>query len=138
LGALRCGDLKVILDTNVVLSALIAPASLPGRLLVAWRQGKFALLTCEELLVELRRSTRYARIKSRTKPHVAGRLVNEIGANGILVADLPFVNYLLSLAEVGQADFIVTGDKPGLLSLERHRSTRIVSVREFADELGLE
>ena len=35
-------------------------------------------------------------------------------------------NYLLALAEAGQAHFLVTGDKP-LLALKRHKSTRIVT-----------
>jgi hypothetical protein len=40
-------------------------------------------------------------------------------------------NYLLALAEAGRADYLVTGDKSGLLGLERHKAARIVSAREF-------
>jgi predicted nucleic acid-binding protein len=36
------------------------------------------------------------------------------------------------LAEGGKADYLVTGDKSGLLALDRHKATRIVSAREFA------
>jgi predicted nucleic acid-binding protein len=38
----------------------------------------------------------------------------------------------LALAEASQADYLVTGDKSGLLALERHKSARIVSARDFA------
>jgi predicted nucleic acid-binding protein len=38
----------------------------------------------------------------------------------------PDDNYLLALAETGQAQFLVTGDKE-LLSLKRHKSTRIIT-----------
>jgi predicted nucleic acid-binding protein len=56
---------------------------------------------------------------------------------------LPFVelspdpddNWLIALAEAGGADFLVTGDKADLLSLERTGSTRIVTARQFLDEL---
>jgi predicted nucleic acid-binding protein len=36
--------LAVVLDTNVLLSGLAYPASVPGRLLAAWRSGALAAL----------------------------------------------------------------------------------------------
>ena len=42
------------------------------------------------------------------------------------IAPDPDDNYLPALAEAGEAQFLVTGDKP-LLSLKRHKSTRIVT-----------
>ena len=47
------------------------------------------------------------------------------------VAPDPKDSYLLALAEAGQAEFLVTGDKE-LLALGSHKTTRIVSAREFA------
>jgi len=38
----------------------------------------------------------------------------------------------LALSEAGKADYLVTGDKSGLLALDRHKTTRIISLREFA------
>jgi len=42
------------------------------------------------------------------------------------VAPDPKDSYLLALAEASQAEFLVTGDR-GLLSLEQHRSIRIIT-----------
>lgn len=36
------------------------------------------------------------------------------------------------MSEGGKANYLVTGDKSGLLDLGRHNATRIVSAREFA------
>jgi hypothetical protein len=47
----------------------------------------------------------------------------------------PNDDFLLALCEAGDADYLVTGDKSGLLSLERHRRTLIVSAKKFADLL---
>jgi uncharacterized protein len=44
----------------------------------------------------------------------------------------PNDNFLLALSEAGQADYLVTGDKSGLLPLHRHKATRIVSARDLA------
>ena len=44
----------------------------------------------------------------------------------------PTDDFLLALCEAGNADYLVTGDKSGLLALDRNRTTRIVSARDFA------
>ena len=42
--------MRVVLDTNVLVSALIAPTGNPAVIYNAWEQGKFTLLTCTEHL----------------------------------------------------------------------------------------
>jgi hypothetical protein len=44
----------------------------------------------------------------------------------------PADDFLLALSEAGRADYLVTGDKSGLLVLERHKNTRIISASDFA------
>jgi len=44
----------------------------------------------------------------------------------------PNDDFLLALSEAGKADYLVTGDKSGLLSLDRHKATQIVSATDFA------
>ena len=73
------------------------------------------------------------------KPYKAGRLVNGLKELAENIGPLPRVkrypdptdDFLLGLSEAGKADYLVTGDKSGLLVLKRHRSTRIVSARAF-------
>ena len=48
----------------------------------------------------------------------------------------PWDNYLLAMAQVGNADYLVTGDKADLLSLQRHGRTHIVTVRNLLGLLG--
>ena len=45
--------MRVSLDTNILISALISPAGHPAAIYDAWEDGKFTLLTCEEQLGEL-------------------------------------------------------------------------------------
>lgn len=137
--------MRVIFDTNVLLSALLSAKSPPAQLLGHWRQGRFTLLSCEEQLDEVRRVTRYPKIRERLAPALAGRLVNEVRALSDMIDNLPIVDvspdpwddYLLALAQKGHADFLVTGDKNDLLSLTRHAGTAIVTVREMLVTLGL-
>jgi uncharacterized protein len=44
----------------------------------------------------------------------------------------PTDDFLLTLSEAGKADYLVTGDKSGLLALNRHKATLIVSASDFA------
>lgn len=48
----------------------------------------------------------------------------------------PHDDFLLALAEAASADYLVTGDKSGLLALRKHRRTRIVTARRFSKMLG--
>ena len=49
----------------------------------------------------------------------------------------PFDNFLLAMAEGGQAEVLVSGDKRGVLALKSHGPCRIVTVRQLVDELAL-
>lgn len=131
--------MRLVIDTNIIISALLAGASLPAHLIVLWREGRFDLLTSADQLDELMRVTRYPRIRERLAPALAGRLINEIRDMAILVANLPVVtaspdpydNYLLAMAMAGAADFLVTGDKRDLLVREIFEGAKIITVRDF-------
>jgi putative PIN family toxin of toxin-antitoxin system len=132
--------MRVVLDTNIIVSALIAPAGKPAAIVDAWLDGKFTLLTCAAHVDELLYTLEKPRVAELVKPHRAGRLVNQIKKLAEDVAPLPRVkrspypadDFLLALSEGGKADYLVTGDKSGLLALSRHKKTRIVSARNFA------
>ena len=46
--------MRVVLDINILVSALISPAGAPAIIYNAWEGSKFTLLTCAEHLDELR------------------------------------------------------------------------------------
>jgi hypothetical protein len=45
--------MRVVIDTDVVLSGLIKPGSIPGQVLRAWRDGSFRLVLSEFLIEEI-------------------------------------------------------------------------------------
>ena len=135
--------MRVILDTNVLVSALIRRDGPPGEILEYWFEDRFTLLTHKLLLEELRAVTRRDHIRALVRPSEAGRLVNQIRAASQLVTKLPAVrrsadpadDFLLALCEAGGADYLVSGDKSGLLDLGRHEATSILTARDFCDML---
>jgi hypothetical protein len=135
---------RVVVDTNVLVSALLSDKSPPAQIVTLWREGRFALLTSAEQLDELARVTRYPKIRERLAPALAGRLVNELRDVAVMVADLPHVtacadpydNYLLAMIVAGGAGHLVTGDKRDLLSMVRYEGARIITVRDFLATFG--
>jgi putative PIN family toxin of toxin-antitoxin system len=132
--------MRVVLDTNILVSALLVQLGHPAAIYRAWQEGHFTLLTCAEQLGELMATLHKPVIAARIKPYKAGRLVNELKELAETVGPLPRVerspdpsdDFLLALSEAGKADYLVTGDKSGLLPLARHAGTRIISASEFA------
>jgi uncharacterized protein len=82
----------VVVDTNVLISALLVESSLPARLITHWRHSRFDLLTAATQLDELMLVTRYPRIRARLKPALAGRLINEQREVAVVVEALPPVD----------------------------------------------
>lgn len=137
--------MRVVLDTNVLLSALISPNGIPALLVQAWIDNRYTLVSHELQFAEFREVTRRDKIKALVRPSEAGRLLNRIGALAEMPERLPPIqrsrdprdDFLLALCDVGDVNRLVTGDKDDLLALHSHGRTAIVSAVQFAQELEL-
>lgn len=135
--------MRVILDTNILLSALMVRGNPPQLLYQSWRAGRFELVLCERQLEEINLVSRRPFFRNRLHPAQVGRMVNDLRRLGRMTEPrLPVVrspdpndDFLLALADAGDADFLVTGDKSDLLSLARHGSARIVTARWLLEHL---
>jgi uncharacterized protein len=131
--------MRVVLDTNVLVSALISHSGAAHLVYKAWQAGEFHLISCEEQITEMRRVTRRPAVRQLIKSAEAGRVVNQIRHLAIMIDTIPQViaspdpadDYLLAVADSGRADYLVTGDKNDLLALARFKRTRIVTIRRF-------
>ena len=131
--------MRVILDTNVLVAALMAPDGPPHQLFEAFLSDRFTLLTSDVQIEEFSRVTRYPAIRSRIHPAQAGRLLNAVRSLSVLLKRLPPASvsrdihddYLFAMAHSGGADYLVTGDKAGVLALRRHGRTEIVTARRM-------
>ncbi|XTI71636.1 putative toxin-antitoxin system toxin component, PIN family [Acidithiobacillus sp. AC3] len=80
--------MRVILDTNVLLGALTSPDGPPDAIYRAWRTGRFELVTSAAQLDELRRVSRYPKLKTILPAHRVGTMVNNL-QRAIVLAQLP-------------------------------------------------
>ena len=135
--------MRVVLDTNILLSALMVRGTPPDRLYEEWRHGRFELASTERQIDELRTVVRRPFFQKRLKASEIGRMINDIRRLAAMHNALPAMtrspdpadDYLLALCEIAAADYLVTGDKSDLLTLEQHHGTHIVSARMFDDML---
>ena len=65
--------MRVVLDTNILVSALLVQLGYPAAIYRAWQEGDFRLLTCAEQLDELKATLHKPAIAARIKPYKAGR-----------------------------------------------------------------
>lgn len=129
--------MRVILDTNVIISGLISRKGPPAQLIAHWMPGAFTLLYTPAMFAELEDVLNRAWLRERLRDtlrrvpefldavkflgeQVQGH-VNVIGQ----VRD-PFDEMFLVCAVLGQADYLVSGDK-NLLTLRQFQGAQIVT-----------
>lgn len=131
--------MRVVLDTGILIAALITTDTPPALIYQAWRKKRFELVTSEWQLDEFRRVSRYSKLRRFLKPVEAGNLVNGLQRQATVLEKLPTMelspdpddNPVLAMATASQAQYLVTGDKKDLLALGSIGDTRIVTARQF-------
>lgn len=113
--------MKLILDTNTVLSAVFKPENKQAQILTLWRSGGFDWITCTEQLQEISDVLSRPKIIQRIMggSATAQALVAQMYAGCVMQAlSPPFPSicrdakddYLLALLQHSKANFLVTGD----------------------------
>ena len=141
--------MRVILDTNVFISYLLAPQQHDEKVPYVMQMaffGRYTLLVPADLLAELQ-------AKMATKPylvkHIPPHTVEKFLTALAMVAELippitepiPVVSrdkkddYLFAYAVVGEADYLVSGDED-VLVIKQVQGVKIVSPAEFYDILN--
>ena len=132
--------MRAVVDTGVLVSALIRRQGTTGDVLRALRDGRFTVIYSTDTLVEV--INVLGRAPFRTKYHIEPdditALINLIRLRGELVTPRRKVTVcrkhkddkFLELAVSGAADYIITGDKD-LLQLRAFRGVPIVTADGF-------
>ena len=111
----------VVLDTNVIISALLSSRCAPAEIIKRWEAGQFEVATSPALLDELERALAYDRVARylRQRSGTAAALVERLRSIAVVVtpsldlhviAEDPADDRVLECAVAGGASYIVTGD----------------------------
>lgn len=141
--------MRVLLDTNVLVSAFIRREGFPARILEAWYCDRFVLVTSPHIVGEIGRVSRYPRVAKRLKGREQdiANLIEEMelaapepaqGRDLQVLAD-PDDNAVLAAAIGGNADYLVTGNTHHFDQLGgAYEGLEILSPREFWERLESE
>ncbi len=133
--------MRVVPDTNVLVSGLAYPGSVPGRILGVWRQGGLDVVLSRYILDEMVRVLpRLSRIL------LSSAEIRDLADNFMFLADIvepaPESDAtlrdradrpVLGTLRAAQADYLITGDKDLLSLAERYP---IVTPATFWDRHG--
>ncbi len=132
---------RVVLDTNIYVSAF---TSRPGPPLSLWkraRRGSYRLLVSPTIIRELARVLRERFFWGEEQVLLHLKLIASAGeviapkAVPVVIERDPADNEILACAIAGRADLIVTGDRD-LLRLKSYDTVGIVRPRDFLRTLG--
>lgn len=125
--------LRVVLDTNVLLSGIAFPGSVPGKIMSAWRLGSLEVVLSDFIIEELRRVLpRLGHRHALTSAEIddlldilsiqAEILTPHVPDEQLLrdTNDLPVLGTLLAAVQSGNIDYLLTGDKDLLVLADRY------------------
>ena len=136
--------MRAVIDTNVLVSAVILPTSRVGAVILYMGMGAFTPLYCLEMLEEL--TNVLARPRIRKKYDISQNYIRNVldlillrgqliePGERVTVCRDPKDDIFLSVALAGEADVLVTGDED-LLALHPFRGIRIIGPSAFLAEL---
>jgi putative PIN family toxin of toxin-antitoxin system len=139
---------KIVVDTNIWVSALVSPRGMAAELVEQWRKGNFTLIVSEQQITEL--SDVLSRSKFSDKYHISEKQVTNIVAPIIEKAERVTIrgnitccrdlddNMLIEAAVRGQAKYLITGDKDirddkEVSSFLARNGVIVISVAKFLD-----
>ena len=136
--------MRIVLDTNILISALITKDTPPDRLYQAWLRGEIELVTSSAQIAEMTEVLARPRIQQLIDAEEASAIVENLDARAVVFdkpqpVDLspdPKDNPILATAIAADADLIVSGDKRHVLALEDVDGIPVVTAREALERLG--
>ena len=113
--------MKIVLDTNVLLSGLMFPEGTPGRIVAAWVESRFEVVLSLDQLGEIARVLEYPKIRRKLgwddgkiesfiKQLYIRAEVIELGSISVEVPGDPDDAPILATLAAANADILVTGD----------------------------
>ena len=125
--------LKLILDTNVLLSGIAYPASIPGKILAAWRHGSVEVILSDYILEELGRVLPRLQVRHGLSMEETEDLLDILRIQAELITpdqahypelrdnqDQAVLGTLLAVLRLAGADYLITGDKDLLVLSEQY------------------
>ena len=133
--------MKAVFDTNIFVSALAIPGGQAERAIDLVIDARVNLCISKEIIHEVlgvlaQKFSKSPEELSRTAVFLSELAELIVPRKKLAVLDDEPDNRILECAVTGHADVIVTGDR-AMLNLKKYREIRILSLRQFLDEISV-
>lgn len=133
--------MRLVIDTSVLISALITTGTPPDQLFQAFRRRAFTLITSHAQLDEFTRVSRYPKLQRYFTAADAADMRYLLESVAEVLTTIPEVQYspdpddnpILATAIAGQADYLVSGDKRHMLSLGEVEGIPVLTARQMLE-----
>jgi putative PIN family toxin of toxin-antitoxin system len=139
-------SVKVVIDTNIWISGLIATSETAAKLVDEWKTGKFSVVISEQQILEIYEVL--TRPKFSSKYHITEKEIRDLVTlikdkaervtlkNNITICRDPDDNIIIETAIRGKARYLMSGDKDimddkDVLSLLSQHGILVISLSNF-------
>jgi hypothetical protein len=136
--------IRIVLDTNLLVSAILSPQGNPAVILKLCLKGIFSLLISNDILDETRRVFHYPKLvklmkKRGVAPQYIDDFIDKLSRIAIItpgklsieeIQDDPDDNMVLSCALEGEADVIISGDHH-LTDIKTYKGIKVLDPATF-------
>ena len=135
--------MRVVLDANVLVSAVISTVGPPRQIVDAWVDGRLELVASPSLLGELREVLDRPKFRRWVSTATATEFIDGLAQDALIAEDPsarsglspdPDDDYLIALARAANTDHLVSGDRH-LLDLDDPQPP-VLTPRQFIDLIG--
>lgn len=130
--------IKVVLDTNVLISGIFWKGNYCSRIIDLWISGKIEMISSLEIIKELGDTLTDFKIQMPEEmitewqnKIIANTTIVEIKEKIDIVKNDPKDNKFFEAALVGKADYIISQDKKHVLSIKKYKNVKTISPEEF-------
>jgi putative PIN family toxin of toxin-antitoxin system len=135
---------RIVIDTNILVSAILTPEGNPAKILKLVLEGKLNLIISPAILEETRQVFNYPKLvklleKNKITPAEVGGFLNKMSKIAVItpgqldvdaIPEDPADNKIIACALEGDADFIISGDHH-LTDLKIFQGIKIVDPATF-------
>jgi len=137
---------KVVLDTNIIISGIISSKSYLRKILNLWHNKKISLVLTKGIIKEILQVLKRPKIKGKYQlsDKKIYKIKKSLTKDSIIVSpkkqiriviEYPDDDKFISCAIASKAKYIISGDKH-LLDLKKYKNIKIVNAKDFLTYYG--
>ena len=133
--------MRIVIDTNVFISGIFWEGNFCSQIINLWKNGKYTLITSEEILEEFRKVLKTFKIQMEAPLIEEWEEIIRYNAEIVIpkerlkiIIEDPDDNKFFEAAITGQAGYIISQNKH-LLKIKEYKGIHVLTPKEFLEKV---